>query len=191
MADILRDAAAEGRLSLEELEERLEGVYAAKTYAELEPYTADLPESAGTTSAAPVSRTTDSRVGGSPTASVSLAIMSGSTRKGAWVVPPAYTAVAFWGGILLDLREARFASSEVVIRAFAVMGGIEIVVPDDVDVVVSGVGIMGGFEDSSEDGEGTGHGPLVRVTGLAFWGGVEVKRKPRDKKAGRPALEQG
>src|SRR5262245_4331067 len=44
VADRLRDAAAEGRLTLDELEERLEGVYGAKTYAELEPYTYDLPE---------------------------------------------------------------------------------------------------------------------------------------------------
>lgn len=190
VADILRDAAAEGRLSLEELEERLEGVYAAKTYAELEPFTADLP-AGGTTPSAPPLPSTDPRIGGTPTSSVSVAILSGTTRKGAWVVPAAFTAVAFWGGVQLDLREARFAAPEVVIRAFAVMGGIEIIVSEDVDVVVSGVGIMGGFDDTSETETGTGRGPMVRVTGLAFWGGVEVKRRPRDDRADRPALEQG
>ena len=40
---MLRDAAGEGRLTLAELDERLDAVYAAKTYADLEPLTRDLP----------------------------------------------------------------------------------------------------------------------------------------------------
>ena len=39
----LRDAAAEGRLSMEELEERLGGVYAANYHHELNPLVTDLP----------------------------------------------------------------------------------------------------------------------------------------------------
>src|SRR5581483_2687406 len=45
-AEILRDAAGEGRLGLDELDERLTAVYAAKTYAELEPVLSDLPHAA-------------------------------------------------------------------------------------------------------------------------------------------------
>jgi hypothetical protein len=43
VAEILRTAAAEGRLGLDELDERLAVVYAARTYADLEPVTVDLP----------------------------------------------------------------------------------------------------------------------------------------------------
>ncbi len=43
VAEILRDAVAEGRLAMEEFQERLEATYAARTYGELEPITADLP----------------------------------------------------------------------------------------------------------------------------------------------------
>lgn len=180
MADVLRDAAAEGRLTLEELEERLEGVYAAKTYAELEPFTADLP--ARGSSPRPTTGGTLQRVGGTAAHSVSVAIMGGATRKGAWVVPANYTAIAFWGGVELDLRQARFAQQEVVIRAFAVMGGISITVPEDVDVLVNGVGIMGGFEGSAaETSIPSGNRPVVRITGFAFWGGVDIKRKPPKK----------
>ncbi|MGW7331497.1 DUF1707 SHOCT-like domain-containing protein, partial [Streptomyces sp. NPDC054840] len=39
----LRDAVAEGRLDMEEFEERLDAVYRSRTYAELEPLTRDLP----------------------------------------------------------------------------------------------------------------------------------------------------
>ena len=43
VADLLRQVAGEGRLDLEELEERLERTYAAKTYGDLVPLTSDLP----------------------------------------------------------------------------------------------------------------------------------------------------
>ena len=43
VAEILREAAGEGRLDLDELDERLEATYAARTYADLVPITLDLP----------------------------------------------------------------------------------------------------------------------------------------------------
>ena len=43
VAEVLREAAGEGRLDLDELDQRLEAAYAAKTYADLVPLTADLP----------------------------------------------------------------------------------------------------------------------------------------------------
>src|SRR5215472_4113775 len=88
IADILRQAAGDGRLTMEELDERLDSVYAAKTYAELEPITKDLP-AAGTAHppvAAPVPAGDLSRVGGEPTSHAAIAIMGGFSRKGAWVV---------------------------------------------------------------------------------------------------------
>jgi hypothetical protein len=57
------------------------------------------------------------------------------------------------------------------------MGGIEIIVDDDVEVDVSGIGFMGAFEHGAS-GPGLPGAPLVRVTGFAFMGGVEVRRKP-------------
>jgi hypothetical protein len=42
-AETLRDAAGEGRLEPDELEERLEAVYAARTLADLDAVTSDLP----------------------------------------------------------------------------------------------------------------------------------------------------
>ena len=43
VAEVLREAAGEGRLDLDELDERLEATYAAKTYGDLVPITVDLP----------------------------------------------------------------------------------------------------------------------------------------------------
>jgi Domain of unknown function (DUF1707) len=173
IAAVLRDAAGDGRLSLEELDERLSAVYAAKTYAELEPVVSDLPDS-GAGPSVPITRD-------APTSSTGIAIMSGFERKGPWVVPREFTAFAFWGGGQVDLREARFSEPEVTIRVFAIMGGIDVIVPENAEVIVNGVGIMGGF-DHGGAGAGTAGGPRITVTGFAFWGGVGVKRKRRKQK---------
>lgn len=183
VAQILHNALSEGRITIEELEERLDTVYAAKTLAELEPPVADLPDvSAGALApATPRTPAVDSRIGGTPGSTTSIAVRSGASRKGDWVVPPQHNSFAYWGGVELDLRDARFAEHMSTITAVAIMGGIEIVVPDDVVVEVNGIGFMGAFE--SRDRKGTSPpppgAPVIRVNGLAFWGGVEVVRKPR------------
>ena len=174
-ADLLREAAGHGRITMDELDERLEVAYTAKTYGDLAAVTRDLPQPAqapGTAQRAPVGR-----IGGTPGAKFSLAILSGARRSGRWVVPPSYVAVAVMGGVELDLREAQFSQPEVTIHAYTVMGGIEITVPEDVDVDVSGVAFMGGF-DHNASGPGVPGAPRLRVLGFALMGGVEVRRKP-------------
>lgn len=175
VARALQVAVGEGRLTLHELQERLDVVYRSTTVGELEPLTHDLPEPVRFTMAARVSGDRVDRIGGAPTSSTAIAVMSGSQRKGVWVVPEQFTTVAFWGGVEIDLTQARYATREVTITAVAIMGGIVIVVDPDTTVMVSGVGIMGAFEDKARC-QGRPGGPVVRVNGLAFWGGVEVKR---------------
>lgn len=180
VADRLREAAGHGRLTMEELEERLELTYAARTYAELQPLTRDLP-GPGTAAPlpAPATGAATSKIGGKPGRRWSVAIMSGSTRRGRWVLPRRYNAFAFWGGIQIDLRDANFADHETVIRASAIMAGIEIIAPPDVDLRVEGFGLMGGYDDatSSKVEPPPPGAPIVRVTGVAFWAGVTARRK--------------
>ncbi|MFC9055830.1 hypothetical protein ACFTWJ_35660, partial [Streptomyces anthocyanicus] len=85
--------------------------------------------------------------------------------------------VAFCGGGEIDLRDADFAAGEVVINCVAIMGGMNVVVPPGVEVVVRGIGFMGGFDHSEEGVPGDPGAPRVIVTGFAFWGGVGVERK--------------
>lgn len=189
VVEVLQQAAGEGRLSLDELSERMDVVYAAKTYGELEPVTRDLPlahQTPAPTTANLVPRSND-LIGGTPRSTTAVAFMSGVERGGAWVVPATFRAVAVMGGVELDLREARFAEREVTIQTFAMMGGIEITVPDDITVQIEGFGFMGGFGRRGE-GEGRPDGPVVRITGLAFMGGVDVIRKPR---RGKKSLGSG
>lgn len=187
VAEILRQAAGDGRLTLEELDERLDAVYAAKTYAELEPITNDLPDSGASHVPAPAPPADPARFGGQPGSATAVAIMGGFERKGDWVVPKEFNCVAFMGGGELDMREARFEEQTVKINIVAIMGGVEITVPDDANVRVQGIGIMGGFDHSSSGGGQPG-GPTIVVTGVALMGGVEIKRKrPRRDKLAKVA----
>jgi len=197
----LREALAEGRLTPDEHSERLDAVYSAKTLGELAPLVRDLPEPSSDSatdlsfaSPRPVygrERVVDS----SPDGHFSLALMGAAERSGRWTAPRTYQALAVMGGIKLDLREARFVSRETTIVANALMGGIEVIVPDDIEVRVNGVGIMGAYEvkggaPSSVVEPGA---PVVRVVGAALMGAVEVirKRRKHQKKHDRPEIEEG
>jgi Domain of unknown function (DUF1707)/Cell wall-active antibiotics response 4TMS YvqF len=173
VSEVLRQAAGEGRLTLDELDERLGAAYAARTYAELELITRDLPPAQDMRHAPSVAH----RFGGTPTSSFAVSIMGGFGRAGQWVVPRNFTAVTIMGGGGIDLREAAFAERQVTIRAFAVMGGIEIVVPEDAEVHVHGFGLMGGLA-RPRTSQGQPGAPRIVVIGLAVMGGIEVKRKP-------------
>ncbi|GGV62603.1 DUF1707 domain-containing protein [Streptomyces massasporeus] len=184
VAGILRDALAEGRLDMEEFEERLDATYKARTYGELAPLTRDLP-AAGVTVPA-VSLIKDPAAGpdwsgritgGEGSSTWAVAVMSGFQRKGHWTMPRRFTCFAFWGGGEIDLREANFADREVEINAIAIMGGVDVTVPPGVEVVVRGIGIMGGFDHREEGVPGEPGAPRVIVTGFALWGGVGVQRK--------------
>jgi DUF1707 SHOCT-like domain len=183
VAEMLREAAGQGRITLDELEERLGLAYSAKTYVDLETVTRDLPSSGVVMpSATSAAESTPHRVGGRPGARFSLAIMSGTKRGGPWVVPPTYVALAIMGGVRLDLRHAQFSLPEVTIQAYALMGGVEIIVPEDIEVDVAGIGFMGGF-DHRASGPGIPGAPRLKVIGFAMMGGVDVKRKPVRKAA--------
>jgi len=191
VAETLREAAGDGRLTMDELDERLDAVYAAKTYAELVPITHDLPDHSGAAFVPAPSRATSADVrqyGGEPTSHTAVAILGGFSRKGDWVVPKTFNAFMMLGGGEIDLRDARFSEREVSIHVVAILGGCEITVPEDATVNVNGVGIMGAFEHSAQGSGISAGGPVINISGVAFMGGVDVTRKP-PKKPKRDKLE--
>ncbi|WP_036555297.1 DUF1707 SHOCT-like domain-containing protein [Nocardioides insulae] len=180
VAEFLREAAGQGRLEVDELDERLEATYRARTYADLVPITADLalPDQAPI---APATSPTSQVVppGGVEPVETSLALLSGVNRRGVWQIGQTHTATAILGGVDLDLREAQFAAREIVITANAVLGGVEITVNAHTHVVMEGSGILGGFEQARDrvPAELSADSPVVRVRGFALLGGVTVTRK--------------
>ena len=168
VAQVLTDAAAQGRLPLSEYEKRLAEAYAAKTYDELDRLTGDLPGLAETTRGAckPAPST------------LLLAILSGFERRGRWNVPGRMTTFTLFGGGVVDLRYADFTSTDVEIHAYSIMGGQTILLPPEVNVEVHGVGVMGGF-DHDVSPQGSPGAPKVTIRGFSLWGGVGIKRKKR------------
>lgn len=177
VAELLREAAGDGRIDLDELDERLEATYAAKTYADLVPITHDLPVTASTQPLA--HRAARPEVVGGPRSERGVAIMGGFERKGVWTVPEVLNVLCIMGGAELDLREARFAAREVVLNVTTFVGGAEITVSEGTRVVVEGVGIMGGYAGPrhATDADNDPSAPLVRIRGVAIMGGVNVTRK--------------
>lgn len=180
VADVLRDAAGDGRLDLDELEERLELTWAAKTYGELVPITLDL-QATGPV-APPASAPARRAPSGVPAVghASSVAIMGDCKRRGVWQVPAHHSAFSLMGSVTLDLREATLTSAETQINASAIMGDVKILVPADMHVVVDGTPIMGDYGQGkdrvpAEVGPGS---PTVRVRGIALMGSVSVQRLP-------------
>lgn len=174
----LREHLVAGRLTLDEFSQRVDAAYAARTFAELEALTRDLPETAAPPAVS--SRRTPTRW--------SVAVMSGVERKSRWRVPPETTAVAVMGSVELDLRKAEIETDEVQITAIAVMGAVEIIVPEGVDVDLTGFAFMGAKEESVADVPRLPGAPLIRVRAFALMGAVEVSSKRSKSRAIPPPL---
>ncbi|MFI9585118.1 DUF1707 domain-containing protein [Streptomyces sp. NPDC052236] len=177
VAERLRDAVAEGRLDMDEFEQRLDAAYTARTHGDLEPLVRDLPVT-GSTAATTRSGGWAQRVGGPATSRGGFAFWGGFGRKGTWTVGRRFTAFTLMGGGEVDLREARFEDRVTEIRCFVLMGGIHVVVPPELNVEVRGIGLMGGFgEQSDGESDPDPSAPRVIISGFALMGGVGVERK--------------
>jgi hypothetical protein len=174
----LREAAAEGRLDVEELVDRIDAAYAATTRAELEPLTADLPAPSGDVLAAPSPRRATSFV---------LSIFGGSDRAGRWRVAERLRVVNIFGGADLDLREATLTAPEVTITVVSIFGGSDIVVPEGMHVELSSFALFGGDDLKLGGAEPAPGAPVVHVRCVSIFGGTDVVTKRGRAKRGLPA----
>lgn len=167
----LRQASTEARLTLSELVDRSDAAYSARTRGELEKLTVDLPN--------PVADTAPAQSVRARRASRWIvSIMGGAGRKGRWRPADELNVVAVMGGSDIDLRGAEVAGPEIVITAVAVMGGVEVIVPEGVEVELNGFDLMGGHDEQLADVPTRPGTPLVRVRAFSLMGGVTVKSKP-------------
>jgi hypothetical protein len=161
----LRQAVGEGRLTLGEYEERTGQVWAARTAAELVPLTADLPSPqalASVTAWPPVP---------APKSRWAVAVLS-HTTSGRPDPGELTRAVAVLGNVLIDLRGGPLPPV-VEVRATALLGGVDVVVPKGVRVELSGPTILGG--STTAVGPPVVGAPLVRIRVVAVLGGVTVR----------------
>ena len=171
-ADQLRHAAGEGRLTVEELDERLNAAYAARTRGELERLVGDV--------AVPVTTTGDSGLtvkrGGDPGTKHLISIMGGTDRKGWWRVARQCLSLNIMGGADLDFNDAELADDVVELTVFSLMGGADIYVPEGLNVEVSDVAIMGGNDVALGNPAPTPGGPTLRLRLISIMGGTDVTR---------------
>ena len=170
----LREAGGEGRLTLEELAERVEAADAARTRGELDALTADLPDSPAWRGAPALDAPRKER-------RWIVAIMGGETRKGRWRPSRRTNAIAVMGGIDIDLREAELADGAEIL-AVPVMGAVSITVPEGVSVEMSGFALMGGNSGPDDRVLPLPNSPVVRVRAFSLMGGVVVERKKARKR---------
>jgi hypothetical protein len=186
VVDILRQAAGDGRLDVDELDERLQRVYASKTVVELRPLIADLTPEAVT--AQPASGVTV-RPGEGGTGTI-LSIMGGNDRKGRWRVAKHCKVINIMGGSDLDLNQAELSDREVTITVFSLMGGSDIYVPKGVDVHVSKLGLMGGNDVELDDETPPLGAPVIRLRLISIMGGTDVKQGPKLSRAERKRQQE-
>ncbi|MFF0343611.1 DUF1707 domain-containing protein [Kribbella sp. NPDC004875] len=185
VADVLREAAGEGRLSYAELEERLETLYASKTYGELVELTADLPnglQAPGTQPAA------SPQHGGALLESgpVINVFLSDTKRMGNWLVPQRQEVNAVLGDVTLDYTEAQIPYDEIQVDVKSILADVKIRVPQNAIVLLDSNPILGSVSEQEAglkavpDPNAQPAAPLrIHIRGTAILGEIKIKRGPR------------
>ena len=133
VVELLRVAAGDGRLTADELDERLDVALTARTYGQLEALLADLPALARGVAASP------------PKEISRIAVASGSAKRdGAWTVPQRMVIDSKSGSVVLDFTDAVIALPTLEIEASVRSGSLTLVVPPDVFVDVDEVAVGSG-----------------------------------------------
>jgi hypothetical protein len=126
------------------------------------------------------------------------AVLGSASRKGEWEPAEITRVFTALGNADLDLRRALLAPGVTEVQILAVLGSVTITVPEGLDVEVTGSALLGGFRqdhqpsrskrflrralkaargdpDEEDEFEPEEEPPLLRVTGLALLGNVQVR----------------
>ncbi|MDO4526931.1 MAG: LiaF-related protein [Candidatus Saccharibacteria bacterium] len=105
-----------------------------------------------------------------------VAVFSGAERAYNGETFSGANLTAVFGGAELDLRKAKF-DKDIVVRAFCMFGGIDIIVPDDVEIKTKSGFIFGGITDERKDKEKSSKYTLY-IDAAGGFGGVTISSKP-------------
>jgi hypothetical protein len=171
----LQDAFAEGRLDDEEFDQRMRAALTARTSADLEILTKDLP-AAATPSAAVGYTGADRKPSGR-----AIAYKGPLRRGGRWRVPARFTSVVYKGSGVLDLRVAELPGPVTTLRVISYKSRTDVLVPPGVRVELDGIGVSKDWAPSDPlEARLPADAPVVRVRGVGYKGIIEVSTKPRE-----------
>ena len=157
----LREASAQGRLTLEELADRTALAYEARSQAELARVVTDLPAVAVPSRRKPIRWT--------------VVAIGDAKRRGRWRVAERTRVVVGIGDVELDLREAQLEAEEVTVTIFLAVGDVTVIVPRHAEVDLSGFVLVGGKHERGSE-EPVPGAPLVHVRVVGLIGEVKVVR---------------
>jgi hypothetical protein len=136
IVDVLRVAAGDGRLTAEELDERVGAALTARTYGELTALVSDLPAAAGAAVGVPDAK---------PKEMLRIETHSGSARRdGRWLVPQRMEVRATSGSVTLDFTEAVITWPSLEIDAEVRSGSVTLVTKPGIVVDTDDVAIRSG-----------------------------------------------
>ncbi len=161
----LRDAVTSSRLTLEEFGERVGAALVAKTRGDLTELVADLP--APVVTLHPRRRRTR----------VTAAFIAHVVRRGRLRLGRRSTVLSVLADVDYDLRDAVVEVGQSAVTVLAMLGNVDVYVPEGIDVQVSGLSLLGHRRDWGRD-VAAGEGPSVHVRVLGFGGTVDVWRVP-------------
>jgi len=148
VAEALRVAAGDGRLTADELDERLERALTARTYDDLAVLVADLPATGTALAPLPGAVTAFLSGGAAPAAPkelIKINVTSGhSQRVGRWTVPARMDLKARSGHIKLDFTEAVITQSTLHIDAKVSSGHILLLTRPGITVELDDVSVRSG-----------------------------------------------
>lgn len=166
-AERLHTALGEGRITFDELEERLAVVYAARFATDLVAPLADLPGGQPATGEAlPSAQPLVLRAGA-----------SGLKRTGRWTVPASLQVRSGMGTVLLDFCDTAIAHPVVDIELRLGAGSAKLLLPDGATADVDGLVATMGTVKSTVSAQRTSTAPHFVVRGRAMLGSVEVRKR--------------
>jgi DUF1707 SHOCT-like domain/Cell wall-active antibiotics response LiaF, C-terminal len=165
---LLSQAVVEGRLTLEEFSDRVERAQAARTRDELATLTRDLP-------AAPPAPATSTELVAAQQRHV--AFCSRLVRSGPWELAARSEFRSIFGTITLDLSQARLAGAEVELEIFNLFGTVTVIVPESVDVSVSGGGLFASQVIQPHASPPVAGAPKLRINARGPGGTLYVRPK--------------
>ncbi|MGH9127974.1 MAG: DUF1707 SHOCT-like domain-containing protein [Acidimicrobiales bacterium] len=175
-AGVLREHCGDGRLTLDELSERLEATFAARTREELSLVLTDLP-ALPTQAPGPLATQAHPEARRRRPTGWAVAVLANSSHQGRWRPKPVTNVISLMGCCDLDLRQAEVEGPELVINAVNLMGNIDIIVPEGIEVELTGINIMGCKDRRLSQVPPIPGGPLVLVRAIMLMGNVTVRSK--------------
>ena len=183
-------AASEGRLDVDELEERLQLAYAARTYGDLERLLADVGGAIADSDVPPSPRPRPVVRPGPGGTSWVVSVMGGNERTGVWRIAERCNVVNVMGGSQIDLNDVELSNELTQINVFTLMGGCEIRVPDGAEVQVSKFALLGGHEVRLGSKAPPPGAPVIRIRMVSVMGGGEIRRGRKRRRRERPRGER-